>query len=51
MCLNFESGGGGGYMINLRHFIEAKRIRFIHKIVNSKPGTYWLSLTLGMDQG
>ena len=47
MCLNFENGGVN--MINLRHFIEAKRIKFIHKIVNSKPehwnmiGKYWLS--------
>ena len=47
ICLNFENGGVN--MINLRHCIEAKRIKFIHKIVNSKPehwnmiGKYWLS--------
>ena len=36
-------------MINLRHFIEAKKIKFVHKIINSEPehwniiGKYWLS--------
>ena len=46
MCLNLDSGGVN--MINLRHFIEAKQIKFIYKIINSKPehwnmiGKYWL---------
>ena len=47
MCLNFENGGVN--MINLRHFIKAKHLKFMHKIVNSKPEhwnmicKYWLS--------
>ena len=36
-------------MINLRHFIEAKQIKFVPKIITSEPkhwniiGKYWLS--------
>ena len=36
-------------MINLKHFIEAKQIKFVHKIINYEPehwniiGKYWLS--------
>ena len=47
MCFNLDNGGVN--MINLRHFIEAKQIKFIHKIINSPTehwnmiGKYWLS--------
>ena len=48
MCFNLNSGGVN--MINLRQFIEAKQIKFIHKISNSQTehwnriGKHWLSL-------
>ena len=48
MCFNLDSGGVN--MINLRQFIEAKQIKFIHKISNSQTenwnriGKHWLSL-------
>ena len=47
MCLNLDCGQVN--MINLRHFIVAKQIKFVHKIINSEPehwniiGKYWLN--------
>ena len=48
ICLHLDNGWVN--MINFMHIIEAKRIKFIHKILNSESqhrnmiGKYWLAL-------